>query len=61
MLVQATRKLLDTQGLRSSTVFNSHFNALSKRENSPTAEAILHSIEEGDVHPSQSPGATRQR
>jgi hypothetical protein len=48
MLVQTTRKLLETQGLRSTTAFNAHFNALSKRENSPTPEAILHWIQEQD-------------
>lgn len=48
MLVHATRKLLEIQGLRSTTAFNSHFNALSKRVDSPSPEAILHWIQEQD-------------
>ena len=48
MLVQATRKLLETQGLRSTTAFSAHFNALCRREDSPTPAAILQWIQEQD-------------
>ena len=48
MLVQATKQELVRQGLRSTTAFGAHFNALEKRQGDPSGEAILTWIQEQD-------------
>ncbi|MFM7547857.1 MAG: hypothetical protein ACKO8I_03085 [Cyanobacteriota bacterium] len=48
MLVQATRQELARQGLRSTTAFGAHFNALEKRQGDPSGEAVLAWIQEQD-------------
>lgn len=48
MLVQATRKELVRQGLRSTTAFGAHLNALERRHGDPSGEAVLAWIQEQD-------------
>lgn len=49
MLVQASRKELARQGLRSTTAFSAHFNALARRQGDPSGEAVLAWIQEQDA------------
>lgn len=41
MLVQATKQELARQGLRSTTAFVAHFNALEQRQGDPSGDAVL--------------------
>lgn len=48
MLVQATKQELARQGLRSTTAFVAHFNALEQRQGDPSGDAVLTWIQEQD-------------